>query len=240
MDVNHLNLSLRLSAAAQWVPKDARLCDVGTDHAALPIWLMGKGWLRSAIATDIRPGPLDRARNNVERYGFADRIQLRLCDGLSQVMPQEVDTVTICGMGGNMMISILQAAPWTRQAVKLILQPMKSLAELRRWLLEQHYRVEQERVVWEEGHWYPILLVQGGRDTVQLTPGSEAVGIPARWCREESRLSYLDYAMERLQKQRNGVKRSAEPDQCRVEKLQAALAELTVWRQALEKGVWPV
>lgn len=67
----------------------------------------------------------------MERYGYADQVQLRLCDGLAAVQPGEVDTVTICGMGGKMMISILEAAPWTTDGVTLILQPMKVPGELR-------------------------------------------------------------------------------------------------------------
>ncbi len=239
--MSNLNLSLRLSAAAQWVPQYARLCDVGTDHAALPIWLMQQGRIHSAIATDIRTGPLERARKNVERYGFSGKIQLRLCDGLSGVTAPEVDTASICGMGGKMMMAILEAAPWTQNEVRLILQPMKSLGELRKWLSQHGYCIEQERVIWEEGHWYTLLSVVGKNDETVLTPGMEEVGIPNRWCREENRLNYLNYAVERLERQKKGLERSEKtPDQNRMAYLQAALAELAIWRHSLEKGVWPI
>ena len=89
--MKQINLSQRLSAAAAWVPLGARLCDVGTDHAALPIRLMQEGRVRRAIATDIRQGPLDRARGNVERYGYTGQIELRLCDGLAEVRREEVN-----------------------------------------------------------------------------------------------------------------------------------------------------
>lgn len=238
--MSDLNLSLRLRTAAQWVPEQARLCDVGTDHAALPIWLMQQGRLSSAIATDIRPGPLERARRNVERYGYAGKIQLRLCDGLSAVSFQEVNTVSICGMGGNMMLSILEAAPWTRDEISLILQPMKSLGELRKWLSACGYRIEEERVLLEEGHWYTLLLVKGGSEDCCLTPGMEEAGVPAHWRREENRLEYIKYAWKRLERQKAGLERSQkEMNQSRMAYLQAALTELAVWYHDLEKGVWP-
>ena len=145
--MSRVQLSCRLETAAQWVPEGARLCDVGTDHATLPIWLLEQGRLAGAIATDIRPGPLDRARRNVERYGYADQVHLRLCDGLAAVQPGEVDTVTICGMGGKMMISILEAAPWTTSGVTLILQPMKAPGELRQWLIGHGYTIQEERTL---------------------------------------------------------------------------------------------
>lgn len=238
--MRNVNLSLRLHAAAEWVPQQARLCDVGTDHAALPIWLMQQGRLRSAIATDIRRGPLERAQQNVERYGYTGQIGLRLCDGLSAIAPEEVDSVTICGMGGNMMISILEAAPWTREQTALILQPMKSQGELRNWLRENGYRIEKERVLWEEGHWYTLLAVRGGPDPVALTPGMQEAGIPARWCREDNWPAYLAYLQKRLERQKTGLERSARgADQERLAYLQAALAELAAWHDRLERGVWP-
>lgn len=239
--MKQINLSQRLSAAAAWVPLGARLCDVGTDHAALPIRLMQEGRVRRAIATDIRQGPLDRARGNVERYGYTGRIELRLCDGLAEVRREEVNAVTICGMGGNMIASILEAAPWTRERTDLILQPMKSQGELRSWLRDHGYRVNRERVLWEEGHWYTLFAVRGGEDTVSLTPGRREAGVPARWCREPSRLPYLAYMEKRLERQRAGLERAArEVDQDRLAYLQDALSELAAWRVILEKGAWPI
>lgn len=238
--MRNVTLSLRLHAAAAWVPPQARLCDVGTDHATLPIWLMQQGRVRSAVATDIRPGPLERARRNVERYGYGGQIALRLCDGLAAVRPEEADAVTICGMGGNMMASILAAAPWTRENTALILQPMKSQDELRRWLAGHGYVIRRERVLWEEGHWYTLLDVRGGVESAVLTPGAQEAGMPARWCREDDRLGYLAYLRRRLERQKAGLERAAgEPDRMRLAYLQAALAELSAWHDSLERGVWP-
>lgn len=238
--MRNINLSLRLRAAAAWVPPQARLCDVGTDHAALPIWLMQQGRLRSAVATDIRVGPLERARRNAERYGYGGQISLRLCDGLAAVDPGEADVITICGMGGNMMASILKAAPWTREETALILQPMKSQNELRRWLSGHGYVIQRERVLWEEGHWYTLLAVCGGEDPAVLTPGVQEAGLPARWCREDDRRGYLSDLHRRLERQKTGLERAAgEPDGKRLAYLQAALAEITAWHDSLERGVWP-
>ena len=50
-------------------------------------------------------------------------MDFRQCDGLAALSPGEVDTVVIAGMGGDLMVHILSAAPWIRD-VKLILQPM--------------------------------------------------------------------------------------------------------------------
>ena len=108
--------------AAQ-VPQGARLADVGTDHAYLPVWLLLAGRIVGAVATDVNQGPLQRGQETAQRYGVAHRMDFRRCDGLAALSPGEVDTVVIAGMGGDLMVHILSAAPWTRD-VKLILQPM--------------------------------------------------------------------------------------------------------------------
>ena len=122
-----IELTPRLQAVAGLVPRGARLADVGTDHAYLPASLLQQGVIDTAVAADLRPGPLDRARATAERYGLTEQISFRLCDGLSGILPEEADTVVIAGMGGETIAAILSAAPWVREEGKrLILQPMSA------------------------------------------------------------------------------------------------------------------
>ena len=67
--MNKLELSPRLAAIAALVPQGARLADVGTDHAYLPVRLLLDGGIASAVATDVNEGPLQRGRETAERYG---------------------------------------------------------------------------------------------------------------------------------------------------------------------------
>ena len=69
----HLELTPRLRQIAAWVRQGAHLADVGTDHAYLPVWLTLQGRVASAIASDLRRGPLDRAQETGRRYGVGDR-----------------------------------------------------------------------------------------------------------------------------------------------------------------------
>ena len=87
-------LSLRLKTIAALVPKGARVCDVGTDHARLPIYLISEKIASRVIATDLRPLPLENAKKNVE-YSGVTGIELRLCDGLSAVKKHEADVIII-------------------------------------------------------------------------------------------------------------------------------------------------
>ena len=92
-------ISDRLIQVAELVPKGSRLADVGTDHGYVPIWLLEKGDIPSAIAMDVNRGPLLRARENRDKYGYQEVMELRLSNGLEKLRPGEADTVLIAGMG---------------------------------------------------------------------------------------------------------------------------------------------
>lgn len=112
-----VRLTPRLQAIADQIVSGARLADIGTDHAHLPIWLMEHGRIASAVASDIRDGPLARAEENAAKHGCLDRISLRLGAGLDKVRPEECDVISIAGMGGETIADILAAALWTAAGI---------------------------------------------------------------------------------------------------------------------------
>ena len=124
-----MELTPRLQAIAFQVPQGARLADIGTDHGYLPAWLLLNGKIETAIAADLRAGPLERARETSRQYGLEGAISFRLCDGLTGIAEDEVDTVAIAGMGGETISAILGNAPWIRDKL-LLLQPMTGASHL--------------------------------------------------------------------------------------------------------------
>ena len=158
-----LELTPRLQLLADWVPQGAKFADIGTDHAYLPVWLTLQGRLQCAIASDLRKGPLERARETGRTYG-AENIDYRLANGLADVRPEEADVIAIAGMGGETIAAILQAAPWTADGQHtLLLQPMTKDHELRRYLMEHGYCITREALVYDRGTIYPVMEVKAGR-----------------------------------------------------------------------------
>ena len=132
-----LELSPRLRMAGQLLPEGGCLADIGTDHAYLPAALLMEGKIERAIAADLRRGPLDRARETVKHFGLQDKVSFCLCNGLAGIAPNAADSIAIAGMGGETIAGILAAAPWVRERnIPLVLQPMSSMPDLRRWLQE--------------------------------------------------------------------------------------------------------
>lgn len=117
-------LDIRLQKVAALVRPGSRLADIGTDHAYLPTALVQRGVCPTAIASDVRPGPVQAARRTVEAAGLNDKIDVRLGDGLEPIRPDEAEDIVIAGMGGETIAAILAAAPWVKDGrYRLICSP---------------------------------------------------------------------------------------------------------------------
>lgn len=152
-------LSPRLLACAEFVTSKARIADIGTDHAALPIFLVNSGKCPGAIASDLRPGPLEHAKQAVFRAGLEDKIQLRLSDGFDNIAPDEFDEAVMAGMGGILITQIITRTPWLSQK-DLVLQPMSDAHELRAKLCQNGFEIVREKAVSENQRVYGIMRVQ--------------------------------------------------------------------------------
>lgn len=156
-------LSKRLQAIADMVPKCSTAADVGTDHGYLPIWLLENDVCCSAIAADINAGPLSKAKDTAENYNMTERISFRLCDGLAKISADETDVITIAGMGGETIEGILTAAPWAKSKT-LILQPQSKIPELRMWLHNNGYTIEDAALVYDASRYYVVWRVVCGSE----------------------------------------------------------------------------
>lgn len=154
-------LGERLQLCASMVRPKAKLADIGTDHAYLPIWLAKKDFIVRGIAADINLAPMQKAQQNIKRYHVQDIVSARLSDGLNAVFPIEADDIVIAGMGGEMISQIITAAPWLKNAQKrLILQPMTSVQQLREFLAAQDFAICNEQAVFEDGRVYTVMMAQ--------------------------------------------------------------------------------
>ncbi|MBQ9082518.1 MAG: tRNA (adenine(22)-N(1))-methyltransferase TrmK, partial [Clostridia bacterium] len=173
-----IQLNPRLHLAASMIRPGTKLADIGTDHGHLPIALLQQNAVASAIGADLREGPLAHARKNAVQYGVADRISLRCCNGLTGIAPEEADDIVIAGMGGELIATILQAAPWVKDPSKrLILQAMSSAEELRRYLYTEGFFIEREEAVTDANRVYTVLQAVYAPDRKQERfPGFDYIG----------------------------------------------------------------
>ena len=155
-----MQLSLRLTAIAGMVTKGNRLVDVGCDHGYLPVYLVLNGIIPSAIAMDVRSGPLSRAQEHISEFGLTQQIETRLSDGLEALKHGEGDTLVIAGMGGFLMERILtDGGSLLPDFKELILQPQSDLAHFRRFIHSIGWEIAEEEMIFEDGKYYPMIRV---------------------------------------------------------------------------------
>ena len=155
-----VKLSNRLLAVASFVTDGNVLADVGTDHGYIPIYLLQEKRIPRAIAMDINAGPLQRAKEHIDLYGLNNYIETRLSDGVAALTPGEVDTVLVAGMGGGLVMHILEEGKEVcRQAKELILQPQSELERVRAYLWLNGYVILGEDMVLEDDKFYPMMRV---------------------------------------------------------------------------------
>ncbi len=147
-------LDVRLGAAAALVPRGARLADIGSDHAYLPIALCLDGKIECALASDINEGPVAAALSNINKNGLSAKITAIRADGLDSARSFAPDCITVLGMGGELIVSILDRAEWIKdEKITLILQPMTHPEVLARYLAENGFEIIDE-----------VIVCDGGRD----------------------------------------------------------------------------
>ena len=118
------NISKRLGKVASFVPQGAKILDVGSDHAYLPIYLMQQRRIVSAIAGEVVDGPYQSAVANVSDNELSDKISVRLANGLAAFDEKDqIDVIIIAGMGGRLIADILglmNCLNWKRKKLQLI------------------------------------------------------------------------------------------------------------------------
>jgi len=158
-------ISKRLELVASFVPQGAVLLDVGSDHAYLPIDLVERGQIEGAIAGEVVEGPYQSAVKNVEAHGLKEKIQVRLANGLASFEESDqVSVITIAGMGGRLIATILEEGlDKLANVERLILQPNNREDDLRIWLQDHGFQIVAESILEEAGKFYEILVVEAGQ-----------------------------------------------------------------------------
>ena len=150
-------LSSRLNAVASLVRKGSSLADIGCDHGYLPVYLVINGLIKNAVASDINDGPLKQCRHLVESYSLQDKINCVLSDGLSNIEYTDFQDVAICGMGGELIASILKQSSASKTCgVHYIFNPMTHPEKLREYLCKNGFEIGNDIVVRDGSHSYSV------------------------------------------------------------------------------------
>lgn len=168
-----IELGERLTRVSSFVPNGSKVCDVGSDHAYLPVYLLQNDQISCAIAGEVVEGPYLSAKQTVRDYRMEDRIEVRLGDGMQILSKEdEITAVTICGMGGELISRILEAGysgGHLSGRERLILQPNVAEHFVREWLMNHSYHIVEETVVEDNHRLYEIIVAEPVGKRVEYT-----------------------------------------------------------------------
>jgi tRNA (adenine22-N1)-methyltransferase len=205
-----LKLGSRLQAVADSIPAHCRsMADIGSDHAALPVYLLQTGRIDRAVAGEYREGPWGRAQEAVRAAGLEQQIVVRSGDGLAVLEPGEVDVVVLAGLGGDVITAILQdpAAPtfpyW-------IIQAMTRAHIVRQFLAASGGIIAAERLVRERGRFYTVMQVRPGGSAYELTSAELEWGPLILRQRDPAAREYFSYLYQKNRRLRDKLRQHAD------------------------------
>lgn len=170
-----MDLGKRLAKVASLVLPADTMADVGCDHGYLSVYLIEQKRCSRMIAMDVNKGPLQKARENIGKYGYGDYIETRLSDGLQQLRSGETDGYICAGMGGPLALQILwNDRDKVSRMQQIILQPQSELWLVRRTLRQWGFVIEKEDVEYEDGKYYFMMRIRPGEHlSIDSMPGEE-------------------------------------------------------------------
>lgn len=205
-------LSPRLKKIADNIAISDNIADVGTDHGLLPAYLLVKGTIDHAYASDINEGPLLAAKKTLSSFNVSDKADFILCDGLTDVLCFCPENIVIAGMGGETIAGILEPLKKaTDLSPSLFLQPMSKKEKAREALLELGYTIDRELLCAEDDRIYNIIIASKNTDGSFSCDKDDVklyIGDIDRNDEESAYLEkeYLIRLLEKSEKRYNGLK----------------------------------
>lgn len=170
-------LDSRLMSAASFVRHGKIAADIGTDHAYIPIYLIINGVCERCIASDINASPVEKARNNIDKYKLSHKIEVIRTNGLDGIERTGAEDIIICGMGGELICEIINEAEFVfDKKINLILQPMSKADKLRTYLSNNGFFIQDEKIIKSGGKIYQCLKAYWSGVNYTLTLAELLIG----------------------------------------------------------------
>lgn len=159
-------LNKRLEMVSAFIHDNENVIDVGCDHGLLGIYLILNRKNIRVISSDIKEGPILKAKENILKYHLEDKIELKLGNGLEPIT-DDITTVVISGMGGINMVNILKSINNYPKVKKLVLSPNNDFEFLRKNISKIGYMINNEKMIDEKGKYYLIIEAIKGKKRVR-------------------------------------------------------------------------
>ncbi len=209
----------RIKSVMNFVRAGSRVADIGADHGYLSIELIKSGRASKVIATEKNLHPFEALSKNIS--GVAG-IEARLGDGLKILSAGEVDTICVAGMGGALIVKILDDAPEVVQGARqIILQPMNATKKIREWLTDNDWIIADEDLAESAGIIYEIICAE--KNPPEKIFKRESSPLLKKFLAQ--RLEKLQRVLDEMSKSESA--RASEKFQCVMRNAQCVMEKLT-------------
>lgn len=213
----------RMSLIYNSVREGAFVCDVGTDHAIIPIELIKSGKCPQALVTDISAPSLEKGIKNIEKSGLSSKIKAFLADGTLGVPIFEKGDFIIAGMGGELIVKIIeQDERLKNNNYRFIIQPMTKPEEIRRYLFENGFKAINETKIFSENKLYAVIVAEYTGEMWDYSIKDLLLGITPNK-ENPAELMYARRLLKSLKAKLSGLEKAEVPDMEAIEKTKTAI-----------------
>lgn len=227
-------LSNRLKHISDLITDVKSLVDVGTDHAYIPIYLVKNNTVRSAVASDINKGPVEKAKKNVKSYNLSNKISCRLGGGLTTVKPKEVEAAIIAGMGGNLIRDIIEdSLEVFKQLNYAVLQPVQNPEVLREYIYKSGFTILDETIVKDDEKYYEVIKVKYDNNKQNIEPIFYEISKTLLMKKDPIFKEYIEFKLQKYTRVYENIKDETELAQKRKLELECIIIKLKEFLQCL-------
>jgi len=227
----------RMETIYGMVRKGVTVCDVGTDHAIIPIELVKNGVCPSAVATDISAPSLEKGVKNIKKAGCAGKIDTYCTNGTLGVPFSNATDVIIAGMGGELIVRILsQDARLKSESFRFILQPMTKSDELRTYLAQNGFQMLREVKVEADNRIYSVINACYSGKTYSLSATERLFGVTPD-PQNDLEMRFAQKELLRLEAKIKALEKSvSEESIAEAERTKHLISEINLYIEALKKA----
>ncbi|AHK22437.1 tRNA (adenine(22)-N(1))-methyltransferase [Candidatus Hepatoplasma crinochetorum Av] len=145
----------RIIEIADYISKNSQVLDIGTDHGYIPLYLLKNKITDKITATDINTKPLLQAKKTLIDYKDLETLKFIKSNGFENIIDiASYQYIIIAGLGGKTIEIILKN--YNDNAI-LILNPTNNEAILRKFLYDNKFKIEDEKLIYENNI-YSIII----------------------------------------------------------------------------------
>ena len=206
-------LNQRLLTIADSLKGFERVCDIGTDHAFVPIYALEQDFVKSAIASDVKPGPLKVASKNINAAGLQKTISIVQSDGFKAFKPGDFDCGVIAGMGGILITHIIAGGLDVCKTLKrIVIQPMRDVELLRKWLMQNGFVITEEKIAVDSRKLYVVIIVNFSGKLLEYKQVDLLIGPCLKAGNDPHYLVYMQKLLAKHKKKVHGLEKSKNPE----------------------------